>query len=122
MKKGKVEIGILQLRYLNGTSAIDSDLLLLQAIKSLHSFDLSMSFITDEGLLTLSSMRHLNMRKLNLLGCEEITDAGMAHVGRITSLRSLSLYGNIKITVFYFIHVSLLLRTKALRTSPLYQT
>lgn len=78
---------------------MDNDLSLLEKLKSLYNFDLSMSLITDEGLRLLSTMKHLNIKKLNLLGCEEITDEGMQHVGKLESLTSLSLFGNVKITV-----------------------
>ncbi len=76
---------------LSGTWVNDSELLDLAAMPGLERLDLSHTRISDEGLLLLRPARQI--RELNLLYAEQITDQGMNAIKEWRELRSLNVRG-----------------------------
>ncbi len=76
---------------LSGTWVNDSELLDLVAMPGLERLDLSHTRISDEGLLLLRPAKQI--RELNLLYAEQITDQGMNAIKEWRELRSLSVRG-----------------------------
>ncbi|CAI5458035.1 unnamed protein product [Closterium sp. Yama58-4] len=69
----------------------DSALECIGSVSSLVSLKLGQTKVTDAGLAHLTRLSSLETLLLN--GCKGVTSAGMVHVGRLTSLTSLWLAG-----------------------------
>ncbi|CAI5458034.1 unnamed protein product [Closterium sp. Yama58-4] len=78
------------------------------AVKSLQHLSLTNSKVTDAGLQNLTG---LSLKTLELNACQGITAAGMAHVGRLTSLESL-LWGDVNTGGDGLQHLSSLINLK----------
>lgn len=81
-------IGSLKSLNLSGTKITDSGLIHLRAMPSLRSLDLTNTGVTDEGLSHLRETKSLESLKLPA----RIGDKGLAYVGELENLRSLSLW------------------------------
>jgi hypothetical protein len=77
--------------HLRGAWVTDADLELLAAIPSLEKIDLSLSRVTDLGLLRLKNLP--NVRELNLFFAELVTDEGLACMRDWKRIERLNLRG-----------------------------
>lgn len=73
------------------------------AVPAMDFLDLSFSDVTDEGLKVVATMT--NLKQLRLTGCSRITDAGLAHLSKLTKLTDLCL-NDTKITDAGLVHLS----------------
>lgn len=91
---GKVEMdssGNVVAVNLSATWVNDTEILELAALPKLERLDLSHTRISDEGLLNLRPARQI--RDLNLLYAEQITDLGLTAIKNWTNLKTLNVRG-----------------------------
>ena len=77
--------------HLRGTYVSDADLDLLAAMPTLERLDLSLSRVTDLGMLRLKGLK--NVREINLWYAELVTDEGLAAMRTWTKIQRLNLRG-----------------------------
>lgn len=97
---------------LHATRITDESLTNIATLRQLQSLNLKKTWITDEGLGSLIECKRLE--KLSLP--EQISDAGLVHVGRITSLLVLNFWKNL-LTSTGLSHLASLLSLQTLRLS-----
>ncbi|CAI5459607.1 unnamed protein product [Closterium sp. Yama58-4] len=79
----------LQKLHLSGTTVSDEHLKGIEALSRLECLSLANTKVTDSGLVNLVKLPSL--KRLELAGCSCVTSAGMAHVGKITTLKQVDL-------------------------------
>ncbi len=93
--------------YLAGTTIGDDALEVIGSMRTLRKLRLSNDQISDDGLKHLTGLEHLE--ELDLSEDSLLSDAGMAHVGRLGSLKKLNLW-RVQITDEGVRHLSSLTR------------
>lgn len=78
--------------YLGFTWTTDADLDRIERLASLKRLDISLTYITDEGVERLKALP--GIVELNFFGAESITDVAVAHLRGWESLRRLNLRGS----------------------------
>ena len=77
--------------YLGFTWTTDADLDRIEQLANVRRLDLSLSYVSDEGVERLTSLRGLT--DLNLFGAEFITDVAVSHLRALENLERLNLRG-----------------------------
>jgi hypothetical protein len=91
-------------RWIRARGLADSDIPSLARLRDLRTLDFAggnavkPAKITDEGLAELAKLDLPDLETLTLGWCDEITDAGLAHIGRMQTIKWLGLTSCPKIT------------------------